>query len=104
MNLWLLTLGMAVGAYALRLSFILFFGQRDLPKRLEQALRFVPSAVIAALVAPAFVNVGGVPQLSLGNDRLLAGALAALVAWRTKNVLWTTGIGMAALWLLQAIR
>lgn len=103
MNLWLLTLGMALGSFALRLSFILFFGRRALPKRLEQALRFVPASVIAALVFPAFVNSAGVPHLALGNDRLLAGALAAFVAWRTKNVIWTTGIGMAALWLLQAI-
>jgi branched-subunit amino acid transport protein len=40
--------------------------------------------------------------VSLGNTRLVAGALAALVAWRTKNVLLTIGVGMAALWILQA--
>ena len=33
----------------------------------------------------------------------VAGLLAAIVAWRTKNVLWTIAVGMAALWLLQAV-
>ena len=31
------------------------------------------------------------------------GALAVLVAWRTKNVLFTIGVGMAGLLILQAI-
>jgi branched-subunit amino acid transport protein len=38
-----------------------------------------------------------------GNEQLLAGTLAAIVAWRTKNTLLIIGIGMVALWLLQSI-
>jgi len=45
---------------------------------------------------------GGALNLSLGNDRLLAGLVGLLVAWRTRNVLWTVAAGMVALWLLQA--
>jgi len=33
----------------------------------------------------------------------VAGALAILVAWRTRNVFLTVGVGMAGLWLLQGI-
>jgi branched-subunit amino acid transport protein len=39
----------------------------------------------------------------LGNARLIAGVIAALVAWRTKNVVLTIAIGMIALWVLSAI-
>jgi branched-subunit amino acid transport protein len=39
-------------------------------------------------------------DVSWGNGRLLAGLIAALVAWRTQNVLWTIGVGMVVLWLL----
>jgi branched-subunit amino acid transport protein len=35
--------------------------------------------------------------------KLLAGALATLIAWRTGNVLATVGIGMVALWVLKAM-
>ena len=37
----------------------------------------------------------------MGNLRLPAGLLAALVAWRTRNVLLTITAGMVALWLMQ---
>jgi branched-subunit amino acid transport protein len=37
------------------------------------------------------------------NPRLLAGALAAGVAWRTKNVILTIAIGMAALIMMQSL-
>jgi branched-subunit amino acid transport protein len=33
---------------------------------------------------------------------LLAGIGGALVAWRTKNVLWTIAVGMVLFWALQA--
>jgi branched-subunit amino acid transport protein len=38
-----------------------------------------------------------------GNGRLVAGAIAALVAWRTRNVFLTIAVGMAALWSAQAL-
>ena len=40
-------------------------------------------------------------DLSLGNTRLLAGIVAILVAWFTKNTLLTILAGMIALLLLQ---
>ena len=36
-------------------------------------------------------------------DRSRAGILAALVGWRTRNVLLTIGVGMAALLILQQV-
>jgi branched-subunit amino acid transport protein len=47
--------------------------------------------------------LSGVVDLSIGTERLLAGMLAALVAWRTRNVLLTLGVGLVALWILQAL-
>ena len=40
-------------------------------------------------------------DLSLGNTRLLAGIVAILVAWFTKNTLLTILAGMLALLLFQ---
>jgi branched-subunit amino acid transport protein len=39
--------------------------------------------------------------VSLGNARLVAGVLAILVAWRTRNIFLTILVGMGVLWLLQ---
>ena len=100
-TLWLIIIGMGVITFALRYSFIALAGRLELPPVLQRALRFVPAAVLSALVLPALVYPGGELNLSLGNDRLLAGLVALVVAWRTKSILPTLIVGMAALWLLQ---
>lgn len=101
LTLWLIILAAGVGTYALRVSFVALFGRLDdVPEGVERALRFVPAAVLAALVAPQFVAPEGSVTLSLANPRLLAGAVAAAVAWRTEDIAATIAAGMVALWLL----
>ncbi len=98
----LLTLG-------IRLSFIAFMGKMRISPIARQALRFVPVAVLSALIAPALFFPGGsadglklsLLDISFSNTRLIAGILAVLVAWRTKNVLLTIFSGMACLLILQ---
>ena len=100
---WLLFLLLALGTFSLRLSFIYLFGRVDMPDWLRRALRFVPASVLAALVFPALSYSNGVLDLSPGNARLLAGLGGALVAWKTRNILWTIAVGMALFWLLQVL-
>ena len=102
-SIWLLFLALALGTFALRLSFIYLFGKIEMPDWLRRALRFVPASVLAALVLPALTYPAGTLDLTLGNVRLLAGIGGALVAWRTKNVLWTIAVGMVLFWILQAL-
>jgi branched-subunit amino acid transport protein len=101
--LWLTILGAGAVTFALRLSLIALLGRVQIPPSLGRALRFVPAAVLTAVVIPLLFYENGVLQFSLGNERLLAGLVAALIAWRTRNVLFTLGGGMATLWILQAI-
>lgn len=101
--LWLLIVLIGLGTFSLRLSFIHLWGHIELPKFVHRALRFIPAAVLAALVVPAMVRPEGAIDLSPHNLRLIAGVLAAAVALYTRNVLFTLAAGMAALWLLQAI-
>jgi len=103
MNLWLVVIGMGVITYAIRLSMIVLSGQIQLSDSLQRALRYVPPAVLSAIIVPEMVQPGGTLDLSLGNERLLAGLIAIVVAWTTKNMIWTVAIGMIALWILQAI-
>lgn len=100
--LWIAIAAMAVGTYALRLSFILVLGRAgSLRPRVERVLNLVPAAVLAALVAPALLTVDGSIALSSGNERLVAGTLAGVVAWHTENMMATVAAGMAVLWTLQ---
>ena len=101
--LWLTILGAGAVTFALRLSFIALLGRIRIPPTLRQALRFVPAAVLTAVVIPLLFYDDGVLDVSLGNERLLAGLVASLIAWRTRSVLFTLVGGMATLWTLQAI-
>lgn len=106
MTIWLMFFIVGIGTYALRLSFIILFGRLDdVPVWIEGVLRFVPPAALAALIVPAIISLSLEPSLGLmfEREKLLAGVIATLVAWRTKRVLPTIGIGMIALWGLQLV-
>lgn len=102
-EIWLVMGVAGVGTLALRYSFIglLQRGVDEIPESVRRALRLIPAAVMAALVAPSLTH----PQTVFDpfNERMVAGMVAALVAWRTKNVLATISAGIAALWVLQAL-
>ena len=102
-TLWLTVVGAGVVTFVLRLSFIALLGRVEVPAFLEKALRFVPAAVLTAVVIPLLLYQNGVPEISLGNERLLAGLVAAVICWRTRNVPLTLVGGMAMLWTLQAV-
>jgi branched-subunit amino acid transport protein len=101
--LGLIILGMGAVTYAIRLSFIMLLGRVTVQPLIQRALRFVPPAVLSAIIFPELLQPGGALDLSLGNARLLAGALAALVVWRTRNVFLAIAVGMVALWTVQAL-
>ena len=101
--LGLIILGMGVVTYAIRLSPMMLLGCVEGRPLMRRALRFVPPAVLSALIFPELLLPGGTPALSPGNPRLLAGALAALIAWRTKNALLAIAVGMMTLWVLQTV-
>lgn len=109
-EIWLAIVAAGLCTYALRLSFILLLGRVDtVPPRLVGILRYVPAAVLAALVAPAILSLSAtsapaqLPSFALQFEtpKLVAGTVAAVVAWRTESVLATIGVGMAVLWLVQ---
>jgi branched-subunit amino acid transport protein len=101
--LWIIILGGLIVTYLTRLSFILFFPLERFPKSFRRGLRYVPPAVLAALITPELFRPGGAWDLSLGNERMLAGIIAAVIAWRTKNNWLTIAVGMISLWLLSCL-
>jgi len=87
----------------MRFSFIYLFGRFHIPETLRRALHYVPPAVLSAIIFPEILIHDGKLALTLGNDRLLAGLVAVLVAWWTKNTLLTILAGMAALLVMQFV-
>ncbi len=103
MNIWLVFLLGGLLTFGMRYSFIYLLGKFELPETLRRALRFVPPAVLSAIVLPELVVRSGQIDVSLTNFRLLAGVAAVLVAWKTKNTLLTIVAGMVVLLLLEFI-
>jgi branched-subunit amino acid transport protein len=101
MGLWLTLLVVGALTYLQRAFFIAFGDSLPATIRLRRGLRFVPVSVLVALIVPDLLLVDDALAFSPGNMRLVAGLVAAGVAWRTRSVLWTLLAGMAALLLLK---
>lgn len=103
-TVWAVVAVIGLATFAVRLSFIYLFGRvESVPPAVERALRYVPPAVFAALVVPRVVTVEPTLAATLVDDRLLAAAVAAVVAWRTGDIALTTVAGMGALWLFRFV-
>lgn len=103
MKLWLLILLAGAVTFAIRLSFIALLDRLQMPPWFGRALRFVPVAVLSAIILPETATRNGVTDLSWRNPQMLAGALAVLVAWRTRNIMLTILAGILALLAAQAL-
>lgn len=101
MNVWLLLCVIGVLTFTVRASLIVTAGRYRIPPALERGLRYVPSAVLTALILPQFLVADGELAIAPHNFRLVAGILAAVVAGVTRNMLATIATGMIALWALR---
>jgi branched-subunit amino acid transport protein len=84
-----------------RYAMIGLFASRNLPGWLHALCRHIAPASFAALTVSALFVHGGAVAIALDAPKPWAALVAALVAWRTRNVLATIGAGMAALYLFK---
>ncbi|WP_299676213.1 AzlD domain-containing protein [uncultured Roseobacter sp.] len=85
-TLWIVIVGLGIGSYALRFTFLGIVGDRPMPPWLLRHLRYTAVAILPALVAPQVVwpaATGGEADL----PRMSAAAVTLVVGLITKNVL-----------------
>ena len=97
-TVWVVIAAAAVTAFLLRAAFLLPRWTFEPSPVVVTALRMIPPAAFAALVAPRLLRPEG--SLDLLSAPLIAGVLAALVAWRTGSVALTITVGMGAVFAL----
>jgi branched-subunit amino acid transport protein len=102
-SLWIVLIIIGLLTFGIRLSFIEWLGAKKIPPVFTRTLRFVPLAVLTAIIFPEIFMSNGQMALTLTNTRMIAGVAAALVALRSKNVLLTIAVGMGIFWVLQAV-
>jgi branched-subunit amino acid transport protein len=102
MKLWIVIVSVGLLNYGSRLSFIAFFANRSMPPLMARALKFVPAAMLTALIVPMIVAPPGAAPGVQFDARLPAAIIAAIVAYVVRGTLPTLVAGMAALWGLRA--
>lgn len=91
--------GMAVVTFGIRYSMYAVAGRVEFPTQLINALRYVPPAVLTALIVPAvLIPTGEGIWLSYTNPYLVGAIVAFGVGWISKNLLLPIVVGMAAFW------
>src|SRR6185369_10455518 len=97
-NELVMIVGMVLVTFIPRYGVLALLGKMELPKPVFRALKFVPPAVLAAIILPAMLLKDDELYIVPQNSFLVAGIVAGLVAWRTRNLLLTIVLGMLALW------
>jgi branched-subunit amino acid transport protein len=103
---WGVVIGLALGTFLIRYSFIGLFANRDIPRWLEHALKFMVPAIFAAIVFSSVAVAGGRIAGLEQWPRYAAALIALFVAVKNQgNLVWTVVCGMVALhaltWLAQ---
>ncbi|MGI6091646.1 MAG: AzlD domain-containing protein [Veillonellaceae bacterium] len=93
--------GMALVTFATRYSCVALFRQTGMPDWLERWLKHIPPAILTALIVPALVMPTGQIDISLNNHYLLAGLVAALAAYKTRNIVTTLTLGLGTMLALR---
>lgn len=89
--------------FVLRVSFIAGGHRLPTDPRLTRVLRFIPPAILGALIAPEIFVAPGASTVAPDLPRLGAALLALLVARLTRSVVATIAFGMLSLWGLQRL-
>lgn len=97
----LMVLGMLAVTFGVRFPVLKLAGARDLPNWLRRALRYVPVAVLTAIVVPMMLMPEGALWISVANAHIVAGVVAAVIAAVTRHLMLTIVVGMSLFLLLR---
>lgn len=97
---WLIA-GMALVTFLIRYPMLAFLNKLHLSPEQLAGLKFVPPAVLSALIASALFIDEEQLNLSWGNERLIAGIVASLVAYKSKNLFLTILVGMLVFFVFR---
>ena len=98
---WLAIIGLAIGTFAIRYSFIGLLAGKKLPPRFERALQLAVPAIFAALVVPLILFQGNQLNLTMRWPHAVATLITGIYAWWRGGMLLSLVIGMASLHALM---
>ena len=99
--IWIVMITCGLFTFATRFVMFSDIAPHKLPAWLQDALAFVPVAVLTAIIVPAVIVAPDGGMALAGNARLPAALVAITVALVTRSVLATIATGLVALWCLD---
>lgn len=88
--------GMMAVTFGVRYGAWLMAGRVQMRDEVVRALRFVPVAVLTAIVVPYVLIRDGALSVGFDNAYLVASLVAIVVSMVSKNLLLTIAVGLAA--------
>ncbi len=98
--IWTIMIVTGLLTFAMRFVMLSAVAPRKLPAAFEEALGFVPIAVLTAIIVPAVLVGKDESIMLLDNARLPATIIAIIVALVSRSVVMTISAGLGTLWLL----
>lgn len=99
----LIVLGMSIVTYIPRALPIVILSKLKIPDWFLNWLKYIPVAVLSALLVPGILVSDGAMNFSLGNRSLIAAVPCILIAAKTKNLFITVLSGMLVMLLLNLL-
>lgn len=99
--IWLTIFLMALIVFTSRYMFLAPKLPLKLNAEAQKLLSFSSLAVLTAIWAPIVFLHEGKPDISTQNPYLISAGIAALIAWKTRNVLVTAVFSMAIFFILK---
>ena len=97
---WTLVILLTLGAYAFKVTGLVFLGGRSLPPMFERCLALIPAAVVTALVMKDTFTTG---QDLVLDARALGIAVAGIAAWRKVPLIVVIVLGAAVTALVRQL-
>ena len=93
--------GMALVTYFTRVGSLVILRYSGIPAYAKAWLKHIPTAILTALIVPARFLPRGYLDISLHNHYLLAGAVAGVTAYKSRNIVLSLIVGFVLLFVLK---
>lgn len=98
-----LIIGIAVLTFFTRFTFAAILKKTMISEKWNKWMIYVPIAVFTTIIVPALLAPKEELEFSIQNEYLIAGIVALLIAYKTKNLVGTVIIGISIILLLRVL-
>ncbi|PAB55918.1 AzlD domain-containing protein [Anaeromicrobium sediminis] len=92
---------MGIVTYITRVSFLVFFNNKNISKVLNRSLKYIPASILAALIFPGVFAPSGNLDMAITNPYIGASGITIISVLLSKNSAFSIVLGIVSLVLLR---